>query len=246
MMFGFMFRVPPPSLYGVPILTASGATVIHAVQTDLGVNIGTGISTWKDQSSSAKDLTQATGSKQPSYLNTAATCLNGLPVAQLVSANNTQMSAALTRGAASTNPTTYLTVYRTDTWHATGASDVVWSDAGGGGLTLLGSSVTPQLQSQCSTPRVNGAATVGSWFRVVETASNSAGDKIKIGGTTVTGTSGNNSIATTNLSLGFATAGRTMSCSLMCHFMLSAVASATTEAVFDQFVLAKYGALVGR
>jgi hypothetical protein len=218
-------------------------TCLLAVQADRGVITSGGtVSQWNDMTSGGKNFTQGTGAAQPSFL---ASTLAGYPAIQFPL--STWMSNTFTRGTAGANPTWILSIYRIDTWHAAGANDVIYTDTAGAGATLIGDAVTPNMRHQCSTAtNVNGGAAVGSWVRAEAFFNNAATDYLKQGTSKiVTGVAaGNNACFTTNMKLGFSTAGRTLLHTAFMHIIFNGEPTAGEKAAIDAAITTQFGGLV--
>lgn len=221
------------------IAVKAGATVLQCVQSDIGVTQTGTVSNWADLSGNGFDFSQATGAKQYAY---TASGLNGLPIIQATGTSQVMVSN-LTRGVASSNPTTIMAVYRTDTWHAVGAADIIWTEntVGALGLRLNYASTTPQITQQCgATSAANSGAAVGTWVIVEEYVAGSAASYLQLGATRVTGDIGNNAVFTTGAVLGYNGSGRTAIHSLAMRIVM---AGNPTTAIADlrTAITAKYG-----
>lgn len=92
--------------------TIFGSTLKLWLRADLGVTIATGVSSWKDQSGNGNDVTQITGSKQPSLVTGV---INGHPIARFAAASTQILSCASFSGiGAGTNPCIFTVAALTD------------------------------------------------------------------------------------------------------------------------------------
>jgi len=72
--------------------TAGSPSCVLWLRADLGITIGTGVSTWADQSGYGNNVTQATGANQPTY-NAADASFNGAPTITFASGQNLTKSS---------------------------------------------------------------------------------------------------------------------------------------------------------
>jgi hypothetical protein len=217
--------------------------VIQAVQSDIGVTVATGVSTWTDISGNAKNYTQGTGANQPSY---STTTLNGFPVLTFDGSNDS-LSATLALPLAGTTPTYLAMVMRQVAWVAGGC--IIGDTQTGANFPKYVNEITstPNLQAFNGVARNNSAATLGNWVLVEVYWSNTTADFFKIGSTNVTGVAMGNSGVSTGRSLGFGsgTGQFNWSGEIAMVMYCSGLPSAAERAALADAVTVKYGGTVG-
>lgn len=88
--FGLPFDMPPVTFGSIVFPTIAG--LVARYRADLGTTVATGVSQWLDQSGSARTVTQATGSKQPT-LNASDAAYNGQSTLSFVPANSQELDS---------------------------------------------------------------------------------------------------------------------------------------------------------
>jgi hypothetical protein len=144
------------------------------------VVIGTGVSTWKDQSGNSNDLVQATGGNQPTYSG------SGTSSTITFDGTNDYLSVSFTQS----QPTTIYIILDQVTW--TSIDPIYDGPAGFASMTLFQYNATPGLSMNGgSLGIVNvGGCTLGTYF-VVTCVWNGASSSISINdGTKTTGNCG--------------------------------------------------------
>lgn len=154
------------------------------LRSDLGITIGTGVSTWADQSGNGNNVTQATGSRQPAYTTSSAVfnnrpCLRGDGVDDVLSNTGNVW------------PTTSLTLFAVLASVSGGTAGEWFSDAQGGGnapLHFYGGtetqwkrhSVGPELTLTSATKTIITYSVTGSGAGSVEKAYKNGGGTVTV------------------------------------------------------------------
>jgi len=154
------------------------------LRSDLGITIGTGVSTWADQSGNGNDVTQATGSKQPAYTASSAVfnnkpCLRGDGVDDVLANTGTVW------------PTSTLTVFAVLASVSGGTTGEWFSDAQGGGnapLHFYGAAETqwkrhstgPELTLTSATKTIITYSVTGSGAGSIEKAYKNGGGTVTV------------------------------------------------------------------
>lgn len=225
---------PPPSTPA----TIMGANTLLWVRADLGVTLGVGVSAWADQSGNGRDLTQSTGASQPAYTASDAT-LGNLPSITFDGADDYLANAAYNRPAPGTTPTFAWGVFKLATWTS---GRHIFGRNSAGTLRVMMGGASPQLRGENGVNgALNGAATLGSWFRFECLFNNSTTDYLKIGGTSATGINCGNGART---GLNLAALGTALPANVVfaefCEFDI--LPSGGQLAALDAYVVARYGA----
>src|SRR6187549_2754377 len=163
---------PPPPTSPLTIL-GSAAWWFRG---DLGVTIGTGVSSWADQSGNGVNATEGVGASQPAFL---ASDIDGRP-AVVGDGVDDNLTMTWARGAPGTTPCYIWMVACQKTWTI---FDFLLGDysGAGNGAAIQTSGTTPTVRTLQNGANVNGAMTVGSYFRVEWQLAGGAGDYLKIG-----------------------------------------------------------------
>lgn len=213
------------------------------VRADLGITIGTGVSAWADQSGNGVNFTQGTGAWQPAFV---ASAINGQPAVQ-GDGSDDYIRATWARAAPGTQPFYIWLVVKQVTW---GSLNCIIGDCNASitsGFTEIQNPSTPSTQTYCisATPGTNSAGTIGSYFRHEMQFQDSTADYLRVGSTTVTGTSAGNSAGSGQVELfqgGSNTAGRHANVEIAEAFAFLGVPSAGQRAALDAYCTARYGA----
>lgn len=139
------------------------------------------VSSWTDKSGNARHATEATN--QPAYNATggplSGPCVTG-------DGTNDKLGFSWTRASPGTQPFYVWMIAKQITWTN---NDSFMGDSN---CVIFQRTTTPSVAAKCSTQSpLNGAATIGSWFRFEAQFGNSGADYFRIGGTTVTQIMGN-------------------------------------------------------
>jgi len=226
------------------VATANGGTVVASVQSDLGITIGTGVSAWADQSGNGNNYSQATGSKQPAR-NAAA--LNGFATVQTDGIDDQLDAASINMAAPGSTPFCYYIVARTLTW--TSGKGFCGNTSGTAAGVLSMQVATPALSMYCgSNVNNNSGAAVNTWCRFVVQFTNSTGDFLRAGASTVTGANAGNSDPSAGFTIGayFSGSAQFGKIEIASHMILTGTYAmgAGAIAALDSAVALKYGGLV--
>lgn len=221
------------------IFAPLGASVLQAIESDIGVTQSAGlVSAWDDIS--GKQLPYS-GSAKPAFVYNE---LNGLPIVKFSTGNELLTSALILAGPAVTLTFMYWCM-RIDVWTAAGAADLYFLPATGAGPAIVNDAVTPDIHMQSTTAaNINSHATVGAWVRCYAKFNNSVADYLKVGAAAkVTGQSAGGIGGTFAQQMGFGS-GRTAKFSLANLCYANAEPSAAVISQMDAIVTAKYNGLV--
>lgn len=145
--------------------------------------------TWGDLAATPHDMTQATATKQP--IITAG--LNGWPGLLFDGSSQNLVSSGYNLAAPGTTNFGRLLVARQITW--TTGKNLVGETSNGNVGIIHTHTATPSIAAFNTSNSTDVAMTLNTWFRVRALWSNSTGDYLKVGATSVTGVNLGNSSA---------------------------------------------------
>jgi hypothetical protein len=205
---------------GITLNMAAGTYVLN--NTYLGT-----LQTIHDFGTGAHDMTQATAAQQPTLDGLG---VNGRPFARLTG-GTVRMSAAQSMPAPATTPNFIWATWRFDTWHATGANDVIWCANGANAHVVLttAAQVSPALSYSSGTLQgPTFGSGIGCWVHGHEQySSNSVNDYLLMAGTQIGGASTGNNVSASPMWLGSPTAGRSAAYSLATRLITQVKPTAT-------------------
>jgi hypothetical protein len=221
---------------------ASIATVVQAVQSDVGVTVATGVSQWNDQSGNTNHYTQATTTKQPALI---ANALNGLPVITGDGVDDVLASALPQLSVPSaTGGSTIWFVFKQNAWVA--AKNIMGASNGDCGLATRTSSPNMNSQNGTNGP-LNAGAPVGTWTRGIMMFNGGTSDYLKLGSTTTTGTNTGTAASSPGFSLfGIQGLAQFYNCSFAAVVIMRGNLAANDPVIvaLDAAAVTKYGGLV--
>jgi hypothetical protein len=228
----FVSRYGFAAVFGDPLLIFRASNVLQWVRADLGITIGTGVSTWADQNTTANNYVQATGGKQPVYNINDAT-LNNLPSLTFDGVNDELIDSGFTLPAPGTTPTCILMVAKINSFTTNGCLVSDSSGVGSGCIIEFPSANNLQLQSGSATSSVSTAT--NTWVRIRANLTDSTADLLRVGATQTTG---NNSGNTINAGRAIASAGGLAFGNITVFELvyLNYIPSATQLAAYDAYI----------
>lgn len=213
-------------------VTIMGANAVEWWRSDLGITIGTGVSTWHGQVSGL-DFTNGTGANQPTYNATGGP--NSTPSLAFDGTNDSLVGGALARAL----PQTIWLIGRQITW----TSAESWVNDSAVTLIILQRNLTPQIAMSAGAPALdNGGAPLTEWRRVQAEFTNSVADRLLIGSTATTGSNTGATSGTAPL-LARNSAGTTFGRVEICEVaFFNVVPSAGQTTELNAYVTDRYGA----
>lgn len=166
----------------------TSVTCLQACQSEFGITIGTGVSTWADQSAGAHNYTNASGPGQPAFIQPDAAGLNGYPCLRGDGTASFMSNTTWVIPAPGTTPTFIWMIARPIV--LTNARRII----GGSGSNYMYNQISGTGGNVTQTGgNIGTGFTVAAGFQRFELWYNNAtSDYIKIGPNSVTGTNAGN------------------------------------------------------
>lgn len=224
-----------------PLSIITSKSSIFFVSADIGTTISTGVSAWADQSGNSNSFTQATTASQPTLI-TADVDFGGRN-SLLGDGVNDFMTNVWVPLAPTTNPQWFFVVFNQVTW--TAGKYLFAGSVSSAICSFLQFTSTPAMSMGNTTVTNNNAgAAIGTSVRGEVSFTGSTSDYLKLGSTTVTGTSAAVSAGLVGLKLftrNNGTAAQTINAKVACIGCWNGAPTSGEKAALDAWVTNYYG-----
>ncbi len=189
-----------PVTYRDPLLIVTSVPSVWYLNGDVGITIGTGVSSWADQSGNGRNFAQSTGANQPSYSGSA---ISGRGAVTFDGVNGVLFTPYV-MPAPGTTPSWYWIVFNSVT---SGTGPSIFSGSGSSRHRFYWSSAPNMAVNNGTASTV--ARPTNTWYRAEILFTNSTSDYKKIGASSSTGINFGNSTGLVNMCLGALSNGPT-------------------------------------